>query len=177
MSAAAAAAEAELSQFRQRSRQFAGAATAVVAVIGVIIVLTLGVVVLRGQAMGWARVTRLALSWTPAVCYLWALWTLRGMFRALARDGLTFQPAVTRALGRVGWALAGGAVLTLLEAPVVVWLTGGGGPGGGFATLNVPALTLGVTGLALVVLAAMLRRGARLEAETTRLKAVLNDFI
>lgn len=99
------------------------------------------------------------------------------MFRALARDGLSFQPAVIRALGQVGWALGWGSLLTLLEAPVVVWLTGGAGPGGGFATLNVPALTLGVTGLALIALARMLARGARLEAETAGLKAVLEDFI
>src|SRR4051794_1190928 len=92
-------AETEVRQFRRRSRQFAAATTVVFGLIGLFIVLTLGVIVLRGEAMGAARVERLLLSWSPAICYLWALWVLRDMFRALARDGLTFQPAVIGALG------------------------------------------------------------------------------
>src|SRR4051812_2095166 len=105
------AAEAETTVFRRRSRQFAAATTLVIGAIGLFMILTLGVIVLRGQAMGGARVGRLLLSWSPAVGYLWALWILRTMFQMLARDGLSFQPQIIRALGRVGWALGGGAVL------------------------------------------------------------------
>lgn len=170
-------AEIEVRLFRRRSRQYAALATVMFSAIALIVALTLGVIVLRGQALGPTRVTRMALSWSPAIGYLWALWTLRGMFQSLARDGLSFQPAVIHALDRVGRALGLGAALSLIEGPAVVWLTGGAGPSVGFAAMNVPALTLMVTSLALIALARMLARAARLEAETTRLKAVLEDFI
>jgi hypothetical protein len=169
-------AEAETALFRRRNRQFALAATLAIVVIGVIVTLTLVVVLLRAQVMRAERLERIALGWSPAACYVWALWTLHGMFKAMARDGLSFQPQVIAALGRVGWALGWGAALTLIEAPLMAWLIHGPGPGS-FAALNVPAMTLGVTGLALIALARMLARGARLEAEAARLKAVLDDFI
>src|SRR5471032_2658410 len=134
---------AEVDQFRRRNRQFASAATAVITFIGAVGLAIIVVVALRGHTMRAERLERLALSWAPTVCYLWALWALRAMFMTLARDGLSFGPAVVRALERVGWALGLGALLTLAEAPMSLWLTHGVSPGG-FATLNVPALTLGV---------------------------------
>jgi hypothetical protein len=166
----------EVDRFRRRNRQFAFAASAVIAGICVIVLATLVVVVLRGHTMRIERIQRLALSWSPTLCYLWALWALRGMFLALARGGLSFRPEVIAALGQVGWALGLGGLLTLVETPLIVWLTKGPGVGG-FAIVNVPALTLGVTALALVALARMLRRGVGLEAEAAKLKAVLEDFI
>ena len=153
------------------------------AAITILVVGILAVIVLRGQALGATRVTRLALSLSPAVGYLWALWTLRGMFRALARDGLTFQAAVIDGLDRVGRGLGVGAALSMMEGPVMYFLTRGWRTGGASTSIieimnvNVPALTLVVTSMALTVLARMLGRGARLEAETARLKTVLDDFI
>ena len=47
----------------------------------------------------------------------------------------------------------------------------------GFAVFDVPALTLGVVGLALIVLAGMLRRAAAIEAEATKLRTTLKEFI
>ena len=47
----------------------------------------------------------------------------------------------------------------------------------GFATFNVPALTLGVVGLALIATANLLRRGAEVEAEAGSLKAELGEFV
>jgi hypothetical protein len=119
---------------------------------------------------------KVVLAWAPAGFYLWAVWTLRGMFVALARGGPAFQPAVIQALSRVGWALLLGASVSVVLAPVVRMLTVPR-PVAGFAMLNVPALTLAVVGLALIAVARMLRRGARLEAEAASLKAMLKDFI
>jgi hypothetical protein len=179
----ATAAEIEV-RLRRASRQYAFVATFMFGAIATLAVGILVVILLRGQALGATRVTRLAISWSPAIGYLWALWTLRDMFRALARDGLTFQPAVVRGLGRLGTALGIGAALSVMQGGVIyfltrAWRTGGVVPGDSspIMSVNVPALTLVVTSMALTVLAQMLARGARLEAETTRLKAALDDFI
>ena len=173
----ATATEIEVQRFLRMSRWYARLATLLFSAITLMVLLTLGVIALRGPAMGATRVTRMALSWSPAIGYLLALWTLRDMFRALARDGLAFQPAVIRALRHVGAALGVGAALSLLETPATFLLTGARAPSSGFALLNVPAFTLLATSMALTALAQMLGRGARLEAETARLKAVLEDFI
>jgi hypothetical protein len=170
------AAEREVAVFRRRNRQFAVAATIVLIAVGGFVVLTLAVVVLQGHAMRTETLQKVALAWCPALFYLWALWTLRGMFAALARGGMTFQPVVVRALARIGWALLLGAGAGLVVAPPVQMLTVPR-PVAGFAVFNVPALTLGVVGLALIAMGRMLQRGARLEAETASLKAILEDFI
>ena len=179
----AAAAETEVRLFRSANRQVAFVATFMFCSITILVVGILAVILLRGQALGATRLTRLALSLSPAVGYLWALWTLRGMFRALARDGLTFQAAVIGGLDRVGRGLALGAALNMMEAPVMYFLTRGWRTGDPNASIieimnvKVPGLTLVATSMALMVLARMLARGARLEAETARLKAALDDFI
>jgi hypothetical protein len=179
----ATAAEIE-ARLRLACRNCALVATVVFAGFAMLVVLALVGIVLRGQVVGATRATQLALSLSPAAGYLWATWTLRGMFQTLARDGLTFQPAVIGALGRLGTALLLGAALSMMEVSLLhlltgAWRTGGASPSGDVESLSVilPTLTLMVTSLALTVLARMLARGARLEAETTRLKAALDDFI
>lgn len=180
---AATSTEIEIQRFRAGSRQVTFLATVMFGTITIIVVGILAVILLRGQALGATRLTRLALSLSPAVGYLWALWTLRGMFRALARDGLTFQAALIGGLDRVGRGLALGAALNMMEAPVMYFLTRGwrtGDPNTSIIEImnvKVPGLTLVATSLGLIVLAQMLARGARLEAETTRLKAALDDFL
>jgi hypothetical protein len=76
-----------------------------------------------------------------------------------------------------------GAALSVIESGAARILTilrvGGVTPAdtNPIASVNVPAFTLVITSVALTLLAQMLARGARLEAETTRLKAALDDFI
>jgi hypothetical protein len=181
---AATSTEIEIQGFRRANRTYAFIATFMFGGVILFVIMLLGVIVLRGQAMGATRVTRIVLSWSPAIGYLWALWTLRGVFLALARDGLSFQPAVIRALRHLGAALGIGAALSMIEGGAVyfltrAWRTGGVVPGDAnpITGVNVPAMTLVLTSVALTLLAQMLARGARLEAETTRLKAALDDFI
>jgi hypothetical protein len=169
-------AEQEVLAFRRRSRQFAVAATLALIAIIAVSTLTLAVIVLKGHVMRPQTLQKLALSWSPAPFYLWAVWTLRGMFASLARSGVSFQPLVVRALGRVGWALVLGAAVSLLLAPMIMTMTRPRTVAA-FAIFNMPALTIGVVGLALIATALMLRRAARLEAETASLKAQLEDFI
>jgi DUF2975 family protein len=161
--------------FRRLSRRLRLAAAAAMAVIVLAALLTLTVAVLRWDAFGPRALGRIALTWSPVVFYLWALWTLRTMFSAFASGGLAFQPVVARALSRVGWALALGAATTVATAPIVLSLTSQPRMGG-FAVFNLPAITLGVVGLALIAVAALLKRGMALEAEAASLKAELGEF-
>lgn len=162
--------------FQRRSRAFLIAATVVLAAVVAVILLTLFVLVTRGPTMRVESLERLGLIWAPALFYLWALWTLRGLFSALSRGGLNFQPLIAQALSRIGWALALGAGVSVVAAPIVLSL---GGPHafGGFAVFVVPPLTLGVVGLALIALAGLLRRASAIEAEATKLRTTLKEFV
>lgn len=151
--------------FRKRARLFALVATGALAVIAAVIALTAFVVVTHWGTMPGRMIQRVLLTWAPTPFYLWSLWSVRTMFRALAREGLTFAPALAAALTRIGWGLALGALTTILTSPFVLALSAGGGMRAGFATFNVPALTLGVVGLALTASAHLLRRGAEVETE------------
>lgn len=159
----------ELVRFRRRNRQFFVGTTLIVLAIVVILVVTLAAIVIKGSALEGSVIKRLILIWPPALFYLWGLWTLRSMFGALASGGLSFQPMIGRALAKVGWALLLGSLTSLvLGAFQSIMLQQG--TTGWFASFNVPALTLGVVGLALIVLVHMLRRAARIEA-------ILGDFV
>lgn len=162
-------ANSELAQFRRRNRQFFLATTLTILAIAAIMVTTLAAIILKGHILDAYAIKRLALIWSPALFYLWGLWTLRGMFGVLARGGVSFQPIITRAIAKVGWALLLGALVSLVIGPLQSLLLQHNMTGW-FATFNVPALTLGVVGLALIALTHMLRRAARIEA-------VLKDFV
>jgi len=166
-----------LADFRRRNRLFAAIATAAIAVIAGIMALTLLVVITRWDALADQTLRRLALTWAPTPFYLWALWSLRGMFGAFARAGLSFQPALAGALVRIGWGLLLGALTTLVASPFVLAMRAPRGMTGGFATFNVPAFTLGIVGLALIATARILRHGARIEAEAASLRAELEEFV
>ena len=160
--------------FRRRNRQFYWAATIALALVATVIAMTLFVLALRGGVMRPSTLQQLPLVWTPALFYLWALWAARRMFEALSRGGFVFQ-AVSSALGRIGWALTLGATATILIVPILLGM--GAHVVGGFALFNVPALTLGIVGLALIVTARMMRRVHALEGKVASLNAALADFI
>lgn len=165
----------ETLRFRCLNRRLALAATAAIALIALFVALSLLVLAL-GRLRAPETLMRLALTWSPSAFYLWALWTLRGLFAGLAREGPGLRPAVTTALSRIGWALVGGAVTTFIAAPLVAFIETHH-QGGWFGTFNTPALTLCLLGLALVVLARMLRRAAHLETRVEALENVLESFI
>jgi hypothetical protein len=168
----------ELPRFRAQNRFFAVATLIVLGGILLVIALLLYGMTLQSDAARSEIGRRLLLTWSPTVFYLWALWTLRGMFAALAKGGPARQgETVARALNRVGWALALGATATVLVSPVVLAMTQRPHAMSAFAAVDVPAATLGVVGLALIAVARMLKRAASLEAEAADLKTVLKDFI
>lgn len=163
-------------QFQRRNRLFAMlTGVALAAIIGVV-ALTLVALAARWDAMTAPTVTRLALIWSPMLFYAWALWSLRQMFAGFAVAGPTFQPVLATALVRIAWALMLGAATTILLAPVVLTMTPPRPMGGHFAIFNVPALTLGVVGMALLATAHMLRRGLEIEAEARKVRSQLAEF-
>lgn len=98
----------------------------------------------------------------PAVFYLWALWSIRGVFGALAEGG-RLQPALAAGLTRVGQALVlGAASSVLLVTNLLRWI---GAIEGGYAHFDVPGIVLGVVGLALLLLARLLEHAAAVQAE------------
>jgi hypothetical protein len=102
------------------------------------------------------------LAWRlPMLFYLFALWTVRRAFTELA-GGAMFAAVVPRLLARVGWALAAGGAAQVVATP---WLLRALAGRGAFLFFDPAAITLGVVGLLLVVLAGLLARGAAMQAE------------
>ena len=163
--------------FQRRNRLFAVLTTTVLAGLALVIAVLLYALAIREPADRMEIATRLAITWSPALFYLWALWSLRSMFAALASGGTFKGAAVAGPLARVGWALALGSALTVLVSPVVLEMVERPHAMSAFAAIDVPAVTLGVVGLALVALSGMLRRASELEREASDLKTVLGDFI
>lgn len=167
-------AEYEVAQFKSRSRQFYWLATLALAAISCVVLLTLGVVVARGGVMQAGALQRLALSWAPVPFYVWALWKARGLFAELSRRGFAFHGLVSEALKSIGWSLSFGAFVSIGAAPVI-WSIGPRAYGS-FAIFNVPALTLGIVGLALVAVSGVIRQAARVEAKNAFLQSALEEF-
>lgn len=165
---------ADARRFQQRTKLFHHVATLVIAAL--VFVAALQIYTQLRIGGGTTRgVAILLLSWAPAVFYLWAVWTVRGMFAALSRKGFVFQDVIVRALTRIGWALVLGAAAALAALPALIEL--GSRVLGQFAIFSAPALTIGVVGLALIALAHMIRRAAQLETRAASLRTVLDDFI
>lgn len=162
--------------FRQRNRILLIATTGVIAFIGLMIAASLFIVAMRGSVMNDERLLRMAVSWLPAVFYIWVLWSIRDLFRALAGGTFGFAHMIV-VLARVGWGLTLGATTALMITPLLMMLNENERVRSAFALLNVPALTLVMVGLALIVLSHMMRRALALEAEAARLKATLEEFI
>ena len=164
-----------MDRFQQLNRILALATALVIAVILLIMVLYVYVIVSRGLTDPDVLL-RLGLSWLPALFYLWALWTLRGLFRGLAESGLTLRHGLSAALSRIGLALICGAVATIVTAPVVALLTK---PHhlGMFALSDAPALALAMIGVALMVLARVLVQAIKLQGDAHQLRDVLESFI
>lgn len=97
----------------------------------------------------------------PMLFYLWAIWCAR---RAIASIGAaeSFGPAVPRLLTQVGLALFLGGIVNVFVAPLLTWLILGRG---GLAHYDVAAITVGVVGLTLVLIAQLLDQAALMRRE------------
>lgn len=162
--------------FRQHNRLLLIATTVVIGLVVLMIAVSLFVLWIKVGVMSDARVMRIAIGWLPALFYLWALGSIRELFRRLGRGETGFTPMV-QVLAQVGWALALGATTALVITPLLVTLGEDERLRGAFALFNVPALTLIIVGLGLIVLSRMMRRAQAIETEAVRLKATLQEFV
>ena len=97
----------------------------------------------------------------PMVAYLWAIVVLRRALLAIA-SGLAFDEVLPRMLRGVGLALFAGAASAVVIVPLALRIARGAGP---IAHYDVAAITLGVVGLVLLVLAALMHRAVSMSAE------------
>jgi len=103
----------------------------------------------------------LLLHRVPMLLYLWAIWNARQAIAAVGR-GDAFGPIVARLLGRVGVALFLGGLAQVFGVP---WLLWGLGLGPSIAHYDVAAITVGVVGAALMIVAQLLGQAAKMRQE------------
>ena len=99
----------------------------------------------------------------PMAFYLSAIWTMHRAFARFAAGEL-FDQVLPPSLTRLGLALAGGAATSVLITPICLRLIGGPRHGA-FAAFDPPAITVGLVGLLLVVLADLFSRAGAMRRE------------
>lgn len=97
----------------------------------------------------------------PLPFFLWAIWNVRMMILAAGQSG-GHDAALGPLLGRVGFALFLGGIASVFGVPLLLRLRHGNG---GLAAYDVAAITLGVVGLALILVAHLLGQAAAMRAE------------
>jgi hypothetical protein len=102
-----------------------------------------------------------AIYYLPMALYIWAIWMVRQALAAVARGDM-FDAVVPTLLSRVGLALFGGAVFTVVGTPLLWRLAYGHDLARPFEASSV---ALGVIGLTLVLVARLLRRAADMRDE------------
>ncbi len=110
------------------------------------------------QALGFVLLVRL-----PIVFYLAAIWSMRLATSQLAQ-GVTFDRLLPKMLTRVGWALALGAVTSVLISPLLQRAMLGN-HFGGLAAFDPAAIAVGLVGLLLAILARLLEQAADMRSE------------
>ena len=118
--------------------------------------------VLRHGGPGAALLTWAAYR-LPMVFYLSAIWTMHRAFARFAAGEL-FDQVLPSSLTRLGMALAGGAFTSVLITPLSLRIIGGPRHGA-FAAFDPPAITVGLVGLLLVVLADPFSRAGAMRRE------------
>ena len=97
----------------------------------------------------------------PLLFYLWAVWSVRRAVVAIGR-GEGHDEALGSLIGRVGLALFLGGIATVFVAPwLAAWINGRGS----YAHYDVSAITVGVVGAALVLVARLLGQAAAMRRE------------
>lgn len=127
----------------------------------VLSVLLLGNIVWQGGR--YADVV--AVYYLPMFLYMWAIWMIRAALKAIA-SGALFDDVIAKLLLRVGLALFGGALFTVIGVPLASALLWGKPV---IRTFEPSALTLGIVGAALILF-------SRLFAEAATMRAEMEEF-
>lgn len=99
----------------------------------------------------------------PMLFYLAGVWTIRQAFARLAEAEM-FNQLLPVLLRRLGLALAGGGVASVFLTQWL-WLALIGPASGAWASFDPPAITIGLVGLLMIVLADLMKRAAAMRHE------------
>ena len=144
----------------RRARWASILATAVVAVFALVLAGEAAMLARQGDPRAAAGQLAFRL---PLIVDLWAAWTLRCAFASLARGAL-FDRVVPRLLRQLGGALALGGATSVVLAPLAQRAVAGTARGA-YLAFDPAAITLGVVGLLLVLLARLFSRAGRMRVE------------
>ena len=108
----------------------------------------------------------LLMTFLPIPFYLWAIWSARRAVLLIGSGG-AFRTILSSMLARIGWALLAGGLVRTFVVPWGIRLQFGFGSYGAF---DPAAITVGVIGLTLVIV-------ARLVAEAEATRAELDEFV
>jgi len=170
---------------RRQSRWF-GHATLTLLVLTALVILVptvISVVVLVGRGESWTELAGWSLLfWSPAIFYLYALWTIRSAFSSFASGGV-FGPSIATGCVRAGAGLAIGGTMSAVGVPNLQRIIGlpavlghSFGHVGTVLHFDTAYLAVGVIGIALILLGRLLARAAELQAETSRLRGELEEI-
>lgn len=146
----------DLETLRARSRLLRNLVTMVFALLMLVLGIEVVALLSGRHPSPWILVYRL-----PMLFYLWAIWDSRRAIASIGRGEL-FGTVVPRLLTRVGLALFFGGLINVFGAPLLLWLVAGRGA---VAYYDVAAITLGVVGLTLVIVAQLLSQAAAMRQE------------
>jgi hypothetical protein len=146
----------DLETLRARSRLLRNLVTLVFALLMLVLGIEVLALVSGRHPSPWILVYRL-----PMLFYLWAIWDARRAIASIGKGEL-FGTVVPRLLTRVGLALFLGGLVNVFGAPLLLWLVSGRGA---VAYYDVAAITLGVVGLTLVLVAQLLSQAAAMRQE------------
>jgi hypothetical protein len=105
--------------------------------------------------------TRAVVGRLPVVFYLAAIWMMRAFLASIARGAL-FDRVLPQMIARVGVALTAGALTNVFLVPWIWKIAFGTGS---YAWYDPAAITLGVVGFALILVARLLAQAAEMRAE------------
>jgi len=125
------------------------------------LLLLLALVQLWGMVRAPSFAPSLLLLYLPMYVYVWAIWMVRQALKALA-GGALFDMVVPRLLLRVGLALFFGALFNVIGTPLLTGLLLRQMTILGF---DGAAVTLGVIGATLVLVAQLLRQAGEMRVE------------
>lgn len=153
--------QATIQEVRARSRWLKHVATAVFATLLLALAFESA---MAARAPSPANELRFLLPYRLAMLfYLSAIWTTRRAFGQIA-DGVPFDRVLPKLLSRLGFALAGGALVSVFVSPWLLRLFDGFRRGS-FAAFDPPAITIGLVGLMLVILSNLFARAVAMRRE------------
>ena len=157
----------DLVRLQVQSRWLGRAVTGLVARVGLTMLLNLAAAFLAkpssdDRSTFAERMPDFLVFWGPAVFYVWALLAIRRALRDVAA-GRHLRPTLARSLRDVGWALFAGGIASAIVQPNLMRLTGG--VYASYGHFDPAYLAVGAVGLALVLLARIMRQAADMRAE------------